>query len=87
NCIAPIALTRMKSPIVEDFMTPETVSPMVLFLASDKARNITGHIIGIHGYNLFEYQINYTKGIEKSAEDPWTADKIATNFDAITRMS
>ncbi|MFX0174454.1 MAG: SDR family NAD(P)-dependent oxidoreductase, partial [Candidatus Hodarchaeota archaeon] len=37
NCFAPIALTRMKSPIIEDYMTPETVSPMVLFLASDKA--------------------------------------------------
>jgi NAD(P)-dependent dehydrogenase (short-subunit alcohol dehydrogenase family) len=87
NCIAPIALTRMKSPIVEDYMTPETVSPMVLFLASDKARSITGRIIGIHGYKLFEYQINYTNGINKSAEDPWTVDEIATNFDTITRMS
>ncbi|MFX0209337.1 MAG: SDR family NAD(P)-dependent oxidoreductase [Candidatus Hodarchaeota archaeon] len=87
NCIAPLATTRMKVHIVEDYMTPETVSPMVLFLASDKARNITGRIIGIHGYNLFEYQMNYSIGVEKSADDPWTVDKIAENFDAITRMS
>jgi NAD(P)-dependent dehydrogenase (short-subunit alcohol dehydrogenase family) len=87
NCIVPLAMTRMKSPIVADYMTPETVTPMVLFLASEKARTITGHILGIHGYNLFEYQVNYSNGVEKSADDPWTIDKIAENFDAITQIS
>ncbi|MFX0182404.1 MAG: hypothetical protein ACFE95_04900 [Candidatus Hodarchaeota archaeon] len=80
-------MTRIKSPIVAEYMTLDTVTPMVLFLASDKAKIITGHILGIHGYNLFEYQVNYTNGVEKSAEDPWTTDDIAENFEAITKMS
>lgn len=85
NCIAPMAITRMKSPIVTDDMTPESITPVVLFLASEKAREITGHIIGIHGQSLFEYQIHATNGVENQAEELWTVDEIAMKWDMITK--
>ncbi len=87
NCIAPMALTRMKSPVVTEDMTPERITPMVLFLASDKGRHITGHIIGIHGQQLFQYQIVATNGVEKSSNEFWTVDEIAENWDKITAIN
>ncbi|UCG03360.1 MAG: SDR family NAD(P)-dependent oxidoreductase [Candidatus Heimdallarchaeota archaeon] len=84
NCIAPMAITRMKSPVVREDMTPETITPVVLFLASDKARDITGRIIGIHGQALFEYQIRVTNGVEKQTKDLWTINEIAEKWDLIT---
>ena len=86
NCIAPMALTRMKSPVVTEDMTPERTTPMVLFLASDKGRRITGHILGIHGQQLFQYQIVATNGVEKSSTELWTVDEIAENWDQITAI-
>jgi NAD(P)-dependent dehydrogenase (short-subunit alcohol dehydrogenase family) len=85
NCIAPMAITRMKSPVVSEEMTPTTITPVVLFLASDKARNITGRIIGIHGQTLFEYQILGTTGVEKKTKDIWTLDEIAENWELIIK--
>jgi len=85
NCIAPLASTRMKSPIVTDQMTPETITPVVLFLASEKAKHITGHVIGVHGNHIFEYQMIFTDGIDKSSDESWDVDEIAERFDEITR--
>ena len=86
NCIAPMAKTRLTEDIdgVPAKMTPEQVTPMVLFLASDKARNITGRIFGIHGQHLFEYQMKSTPGVEKEGDKLWTVDEITKKFEAIT---
>ncbi|MFW9993601.1 MAG: SDR family NAD(P)-dependent oxidoreductase [Candidatus Odinarchaeota archaeon] len=89
NCIVPMARTRLTAGIdaIPEEMTPEQVSPMVLFLASEKARGMTGHIIGIHGQHLFEYQMKMTPGVEKSGTDLWTVDEIAGKFGEITEMA
>ena len=86
NCIAPMALTRMKSLVVTEEMSPERITPMVLFLASDKGKHITGHIIGIHGQQLFQYQIIATNCVEKDSNDLWTVDEIAEKWEEITKM-
>ncbi len=86
NCIAPMALTRMKSPVVTEDMTPERITPMVLFLSSDKGQHITGQIIGIHGQKLFQYQIVTTNGVEKTSKEFWTVDEIAEKWDMITAI-
>ena len=87
NAISPMALTRMKSPIVTESMTPETITPVVLFLASEKAKKITGKIIGIHGNKIFEYQTStFNEGVEKGSGETWTVNGIADNFDKITSI-
>ncbi len=83
NAIAPAAVTRMISPIVSEKMVPECISPLVLFLASEKGRDITGKVFGIHGSKIFEYKVSYTEGIEKEDHNLWTIDEIAKHFDQI----
>lgn len=83
NAIAPAAVTRMISPIVSEKMIPECISPLILFLASEKGRTITGKVFGIHGSKIFEYKVTYTEGIEKENHNLWTIDEIAENFDQI----
>ncbi len=85
NAIAPVATTRMKSPIASEEMTPETVTPVVLYLASEKARHVTGKILGIHGNKIFEYYTTeYNEGVEKENGELWTVDEISAQFDEIT---
>jgi hypothetical protein len=74
----------MKSPVVTEEMSPERITPMVLFLASDKGKHITGQIMGIHGQQLFQYQIIATIGVEKDSNDLWTIDEITEKWEEIT---
>jgi NAD(P)-dependent dehydrogenase (short-subunit alcohol dehydrogenase family)/acyl dehydratase len=76
NAIAPIAKTRMTEDIgtISEGMTPEQVSPMVLFLASEEAAGVTGRIFGVHGNHLFEYKMITTEGAKSDTE--WTVKAI-----------
>ncbi len=87
NAIAPVAKTRMTEDIsmVPDDMTPEHVSSMVVFLASDYAEAVTGRIFGVHGNQMFEYKMNQTSGTTKESAEPWTIREIADSFEDITR--
>jgi acyl dehydratase/putative sterol carrier protein len=53
---------------------PEEVSPVVVFFASDLAKDLTGRIIGVHGRHLFEYRMETSEGKEK--KDAWTPAEI-----------
>ncbi|MHA2297445.1 MAG: SDR family NAD(P)-dependent oxidoreductase [Candidatus Hodarchaeales archaeon] len=88
NCISPMAKTRLTEGIdaIPDEFTPEQATPIVLFLASDKAKDITGRIFGIHGQHLFEFQMITTPGVEKKNNELWTIDEIAEKLEEITRM-
>jgi NAD(P)-dependent dehydrogenase (short-subunit alcohol dehydrogenase family)/acyl dehydratase/putative sterol carrier protein len=79
NAIAPMAKTRMTEDIsmVPEEMRPEQISPMVLFLASDAAADLTGRTFGIHGQQLFEYKMLMTEGVTKSGDALWTPGEIA----------
>jgi NAD(P)-dependent dehydrogenase (short-subunit alcohol dehydrogenase family) len=72
NAIAPIAKTRMTEEIesVPAEYRPEEVSPLVVFFASDLAKDLSGRIIGVHGRHLFEYKMEITEGKEK--QEAWT---------------
>lgn len=88
NAIAPMARTRMTMSTeataamfakpegdVFDAMAPENISPLVVYLASDKAQDITGHIFSIRGgrIELFQaWQIANTIDIGKA----WTPSEI-----------
>jgi NAD(P)-dependent dehydrogenase (short-subunit alcohol dehydrogenase family)/acyl dehydratase/putative sterol carrier protein len=83
NAIAPIAKTRMTEEIesVSEEMRPEDVSPVVVFLASDLAKEISGRIFGVHGRHIFEYQMQSTEGFKKEA-GAWTPSEIAAKLSA-----
>ena len=75
NAIAPVALTRMTSDIdmvksAGEQLAPERVTPMVLFLASEAAKDVTGKIFGCQGGRFFEYRMQENQG--------WTKDGVAT---------
>src|SRR5204863_5261506 len=76
NAIAPIAKTRMTEEIdsVPAEYRPEEVSPVVLYFASDLAKDVTGRIIGVHGRHLFEYRMETSEGKEK--KEPWTPAEV-----------
>ena len=88
NVIAPMAKTRMTVDIdaVPDDITPEQISPMVLFLASDLSKDVNGRIFGCHGKHMFEYRMELTPGVILDNED-WTASMIAERIEEIGRAS
>src|SRR5438477_11318495 len=51
NCIAPVARSRMSGqvPFGLEMGEPEDVAPMVCYLCSDYARNVTGQIYTVNG--------------------------------------
>jgi len=68
NAICPMARTRMTvqtdkyglfkevPPGQFDAMAPENISPLVVYLASDQAKDITGHVFSIRGGRLELFQ-------------------------------
>jgi hypothetical protein len=70
NCIVPVARTRLTTdatPTMVDVMNkldesgfdvfnPANVAPMVLFLASDKAKKITGEVFRVVGDRVYVFQ-------------------------------
>jgi NAD(P)-dependent dehydrogenase (short-subunit alcohol dehydrogenase family) len=91
NCIVPVARTRlttdatptmvatmsMKDKRGFDIFNPVNVAPMVTFLASDKASNITGEVFRVVGDRVFSL-IGWTtyKEIENNGE-VFTPQKLA----------
>ncbi len=88
NAVVPVALTRMTDDLpmfagakTED-IGPEFISPAVVFLASDLAKDITGKFIGVQGRMINSYMIKVSEGVTK-AEGMWTPQEIADNIDKI----
>ena len=86
NAVAPTAVTRMTEdiPSTPREFVPELVSPMVVFLASDLAKDVTGRVFGVHGPQICEYRYVMTPGVAKT-EGLWTPEEIAERFADITR--
>jgi len=84
NCVAPVAKTRMTEELdmVAESWTPEMVAPMVVFLASDLAADVTGRCFGCHGPELLEYRMTLTPGATKEG-GVWTPTEIAARLDEI----
>jgi len=65
NAIAPIALTRMTEGILGDLssqVSPETVSPMVVYLASEACEE-TGHVYSVAGGRVARIMIMEAPGV------------------------
>jgi NAD(P)-dependent dehydrogenase (short-subunit alcohol dehydrogenase family)/acyl dehydratase/putative sterol carrier protein len=87
NCVAPVAKTRMTEDIamVEDDWSPEQISPIVVFLASDLAKNVTGQVFGVQGQRIHLYEVKTNDGVEKEGKDLWTPQEISERYGDITR--
>jgi len=85
NAIAPGARTRMtektfgemKIPEGEfDQLAPENIAPLVAFLASDAAADITGQVFGIQG-GLVELYQGWHPVAALHKDDRWTPEELA----------
>jgi NAD(P)-dependent dehydrogenase (short-subunit alcohol dehydrogenase family) len=87
NCIAPFAWSRMIGSIpteseeekrrVEKLqqMTPEKIAPLVVYLASDRAKGISGQIFSVRNNEIFLF--NQTRPIRSMhRSDGWTPERL-----------
>lgn len=88
NCVAPFAWSRMIGSIpvnspeqqarVEKLrqMTPAKIAPMVAFLGSDAAANVSGQIFGVRNNEIFLFsQPRPLRSVQRS--EGWTPETIA----------
>ena len=88
NAIAPIALTRMTEdlPSMKGALDrgPAHVAPVVLWLASSLARDVTGRVFGVHGTHVFEYAMRTSTGLPAPPSgDAWTPAALAESLPRI----
>ena len=77
NCI--VSSTRQDSP-----SEPEDVAPLVVFLASDAAQNLTGQIFGVQGKEVSLFtQARIQRSIHNS--EGWTVERLSETFESSMR--
>jgi NAD(P)-dependent dehydrogenase (short-subunit alcohol dehydrogenase family) len=84
NAIAPVAFTRLTEdlpmiqamPNAKDFLAPEHIAPIAVFLASDLASDITGTIVGVQGPKVSIYRMVETSGATPKSGDKWSAQEL-----------
>lgn len=90
NAIAPIAKTRMTEdlPMFQGIssMTPEHVSPAVLFLASDLCGERTGYVLAAAGARMYAFKVVETAGkFKDEGAGIWTPQEIGEHWDSIVK--
>lgn len=88
NCIAPTAWTRLLDTVPVDSeekreamarlkaLTPEKIAPLVAFLCSDQAADVSGQIFGVRGNEVFLYSRPTILRTMQMSEG-WTAQSCA----------
>jgi short-subunit dehydrogenase len=88
NCISPFAWTRMIGTIpteteaqksrVEKLkkLAPAHIAPVVAFLATDAAREITGQVIGVRGKEIMIFN-HMRPTMRVHHADGWTVERLA----------
>lgn len=84
NTLAPGAFSRMTEDLMdlmpdsaEDAMAPHKVSPAVVFLCTDDAKDITGRQFGVRGNRVSLLSWQMTEIADRDAgEDAWTVEDI-----------
>ena len=89
NAIAPVALTRMTEDVpallgMGDELGPEHIAPVVAWLASDLAADVNGRIFGVHGPQVFEYEMSQSDGA-KAPEGTWSPQQLQDNLASIAK--
>jgi NAD(P)-dependent dehydrogenase (short-subunit alcohol dehydrogenase family) len=92
NVLAPAAYSRMTADIfpegqnMEELLSPDKVSPLVVYLGSDAAKDVTGRTFMVAGNSvqLISWQ-SHEVALKYNTDEPWTfaeiADKVAEHFD------
>lgn len=92
NALAPIAHTRMTRdlpmmkamPNAASLLSPERVAPAAVFLASELARDITGHVLAVEGKRLYAFKVVQTNAcVPEDPEGGWTAEEIRQHWSEI----
>lgn len=89
NAIAPVALTRMTEDLQaaqsDAFkrLTPDLVAPLIVYLASDLARDITKRIFFVGGGRIAEMRMIRTEGVSAGEGGLWTPETIAEQMEKI----
>jgi NAD(P)-dependent dehydrogenase (short-subunit alcohol dehydrogenase family) len=89
--LAPVALTRltedlagMQAAEMKEKLDPALVSPLVVYLASDLAKDQTGTTFFVGGGRIAEMRMVTAKGVTKSDEGGlWTPEEIAARMSEI----
>jgi NAD(P)-dependent dehydrogenase (short-subunit alcohol dehydrogenase family) len=84
NCIAPVAKSRMSGqvPFGLEMGEPEDVAPMVVYLLSDAAREVTGQIYTVNAGRIAVW--NQPAEVREMRKDGrWTPEEIARRFDEV----
>ncbi|MFK7898400.1 MAG: SDR family NAD(P)-dependent oxidoreductase [Myxococcota bacterium] len=90
NILAPVAHTRLTEDLpgfdnekMEALYDPKLVSPLMVFLGSDLAKDVTGKTFLAGGGRIAEMRVVTAEGITKSDEGGlWTAQEIADKMGA-----
>ena len=88
NALVPVAKTRMTedlpafSALGEGALDPAHISPVMVFLASDLGKDVTGKFFLIRGPHVSMMEVKTTDGVEK--DGLWTAQEIADSLDKIS---
>ena len=84
NCIAPVAKSRMSGnvPFGLEMGEPEDIAPMVCFLLSDHAREVTGQVYTVNDGRVAVW--NQPVEVREMRKDGrWTVDELAARFDEV----
>lgn len=88
NCIAPVAKTRMSANVpmeISEIGEAEDIAPMVVYLLSDKAREITGQVYTVAGGKIAVWnQPTEVRAMYKDGR--WTPEEIATRLPTSVRQ-
>ena len=88
NGLVPVAKTRMTedlpafSALEGGQLDPAHIAPVMVFLASDLAKDITGKFFLIRGPQISMMEVKVTDGAEK--DGMWTPQEIADDIDKIS---
>jgi len=94
NCVAPVAHTRLTADIPmfmmpgmgEAKMGPQYIAPVVAFLASDLAADITGEVIGVAGARVYRFKMVEGAGVVHPEGQPWTPEELRERWAEISRI-
>jgi NAD(P)-dependent dehydrogenase (short-subunit alcohol dehydrogenase family) len=84
NCIAPRAKTRMTATmdVAGDFMNgpewdPDNIAPMVVFLASDAAADVSGQVFVVFGPHVYLMQgWEMVSELRRDGDGRWTPEEL-----------
>ena len=89
NALAPNAYTRMTRDLPgmagmnEDNYGPQYMAPLVCYLASDQAADITGQTFGVNVNHVYSYKMMTSQGVDRLAGPPWAPADFEAAIDRI----